>query len=221
MAAFAYAGTTTSLTIESVHHHHLIQVYHSICARLSTTYLGSMCLILVLAVSDYIHQTDLIRSSQDSAISYTPGSQYSVPIRAEVRYFAHLVQVSDSAGQLPVLALALLPLIAEAIALGLCLGLWLKLHVFMAIAGAIILAAVCPALTGAAMHEWQQCRLGTRKGASLSQQTSVLPLCSLCGAWLHRPWRQTWPANVKRLFGLTSLCPRKPCCCNLDVQIHG
>ncbi|DBA85759.1 TPA: hypothetical protein ACH3X1_005319 [Trebouxia sp. C0004] len=78
-----------------------------------------------------------------------------------------LTEVSESAGQLPVLALALLPLIAEAIALGLCLGLWLKLHVFMATAGAIILAAVCPALTGAAMHEWQRCRLGTRKGISM------------------------------------------------------
>ncbi|KAL0039470.1 hypothetical protein WJX79_009541 [Trebouxia sp. C0005] len=73
-------------------------------------------------------------------------------------------EVSDSAGQLPVLALALLPLTAEAVALGLCLGLWLKLHVFMAIAGAMILAAVCPVITGAAMHAWQGCRLGTRKG---------------------------------------------------------
>jgi len=154
-----------------------------------------------------------MRSFQDNATSYTSGSQDSVarfsqPRRADIRQFAHLVQVSDSAGQLPVLALALLPLIAEAIALGLCLGLWLKLHVFMAIAGAIILAGVCPALTGAAMHEWQRCRLGTRKGASLSQHTSVLPLCSLRKAWLHRDCQQSWPANVKRLFGFTSLRPR-------------
>lgn len=62
------------------------------------------------------------------------------------------------------MALALLPLMAEAIALALCLGLWLKLHVFMSIAGALILAAVCPALTGATMYEWQQCRLATREG---------------------------------------------------------
>ena len=142
-----------------------------------------------------------------------------MPRRADVSHFAHLVQVSDSAGQLPVLALALLPLIAEAIALGLCLGLWLKLHAFMAIAGAIILAGVCPALTGAAMHEWQLCRLGTREGASLSQQTSVLPLRSLCGAWVHCPWLRSWLAKVKGLFGFTSLCPRKPSCCNWDLQI--
>ena len=102
--------------------------------------------------------------------------------RADTKRFAHLVQVSDSVEQLPVLALAFLPLIAEGVALGLCLGLWLKLHVFMAIAGAIILAGVCPALTGVAMHEWQRCRLGTRKGASFSQDTSVLPVCSFCEA---------------------------------------
>lgn len=155
-----------------------------------------------------------MKSSPDSATSYNSGSQNSVPRKADVRHFAHLVQVSDSTGQLPVLALALLPSIAEAIALGLCLGLWLKLHVFMAIAGAIILTGVCSALTGAAMHEWQRCRLGTRKGASLSQQTSVLLLYSLCGAWLH-----SWLASAKRLFGFTSLCSRKPCCCNWDLQI--
>lgn len=157
---------------------------------------------------DCIHQTYLMRSSQDSATSYTPGSQDSVPKRADVRRSAHLVQVSDSAGQLPVLALALLPLTAEAVALGLCLGLWLKLHVFMAIAGAMILAAVCPVITGAAMHAWQGCRLGTRKGASLSQETSVLPLCSLCQPWLHCDCQQSWPANVKRVFGFTSLRSR-------------
>ena len=72
------------------------------------------------------------------------------------------------------LVLALLPLIAEAIVLGLCLGLWLKLHVFMAIGGAIILAAVCPAVTGVTMHEWQRCRLGTRSGAVLSSSHSLL-----------------------------------------------
>ena len=106
-----------------------------------------------------------------------------MPRRADVRHVAHLVQVSDSAGQLPVLALALLPLIAEAIALGLCLGLLLKLHVFMAIAGAVILAGVCPALLGAAMHEWQGCRLGTRKGASLYKKE---PLCCLCAVSVER-----------------------------------
>lgn len=74
------------------------------------------------------------------------------------------VQVPPAGGQLSVLALAVLPLVAESIALGLCLGLWLKLHVFIAVAGALILSAVCPALTGATMHEWQQARLGIRQG---------------------------------------------------------
>ena len=95
------------------------------------------------------------------------------------------LQVSGSAGKLSVLALALLPLLAEAIALGLCLGLWLKLHVFMAIAGAIILATVCPAVTGATMHEWQRCRLGTRSGAVLSPSHSWLLPRLLCWVLEH------------------------------------
>lgn len=74
------------------------------------------------------------------------------------------LQVAGQLGQKSALALALAPLLAEAVAVGLCLGLWLNMNVFMALAGALILAAVCPALDGATMHEWSQGRLGTRKG---------------------------------------------------------
>ena len=66
-----------------------------------------------------------------------------------------------------VLALALVPLVLEAVVLGVCLGWWLKLPVFLAIAGALILAAVCPALTGTTMSEWQQARLSITKGIAL------------------------------------------------------
>lgn len=113
-------------------------------------------------------------------------------------YILHVtsaLQVSGSAGKLSVLALALLPLLAEAIALGLCLGLWLKLHVFMAIAGAIILATVCPAVTGATMHEWQRCRLGTRTGAVLSPSRSLLlPHLLTLGATIYSC--DTYPLEV-------------------------
>ena len=74
------------------------------------------------------------------------------------------LQVPGQSGRKSALALALLPLVAEAAALGLCLGLWLKMNVFMAFAGALVLAAVCPALVGVTMHEWNQGRLGTRQG---------------------------------------------------------
>ena len=65
------------------------------------------------------------------------------------------------------MVLVLLPLAAEATALGLCLGLWLKMNVFMALAAALILSAVCPAVIGVTMHEWQLSRLGTATGVYL------------------------------------------------------
>lgn len=74
------------------------------------------------------------------------------------------MQVPNQSRQISATALALLPLLAEAVALGLCLGLWLKLDVFMAVAGALILSAVCPALVGVITQQWQCSRLGTRKG---------------------------------------------------------
>lgn len=59
-----------------------------------------------------------------------------------------------------------MPAVAEAAAVGLCLGLWLNLNVFMAIAGALVLAPVCPALLHATMETWQGCGLGVGKGVS-------------------------------------------------------
>lgn len=74
---------------------------------------------------------------------------------------------------MPAVALALLPLLAEAVALGLCLGVWLKLNIFMAMSGAVILAAVCPALIGVITQQWQYSRLGTRKGKGANSLASV------------------------------------------------
>ena len=74
------------------------------------------------------------------------------------------MQVPGESGQMPAMALALLPQLAEAVALGLCLGLWLHLNVFMAVSGAMILATVCPALIGVITQQWHCSRLGTRKG---------------------------------------------------------
>ena len=83
------------------------------------------------------------------------------------------MQVLSQSGQMPAMALALLPLLAEAVALGLCLGLWLKLNVFMAAVGGLVLAAVCPAFIGVITQEWQHSRLGTRKGTGpTSQETN-------------------------------------------------
>ena len=69
-------------------------------------------------------------------------------------------------------AMALLPLMFEAVALALCLGLWLKMNVFMALTGALILTAVCPAVIGATMHEWQSSRLGTQRGLHSQLQSN-------------------------------------------------
>ena len=75
-----------------------------------------------------------------------------------------IMQVPGQPGQVPAMALALLPQLAEATVLGLCLGLWLHLNVFMAVLGALILATVCPALIGVITQQWHCSRLGTRKG---------------------------------------------------------
>lgn len=86
----------------------------------------------------------------------------------------HIIQVPGQTGQMPAVALALLPQLAEAVVLGLCLGLWLHLNVFMAVSGALILATVCPALIGVITQQWHSSRLGTRKGMDPAA----------CGSWL-------------------------------------
>ena len=60
--------------------------------------------------------------------------------------------------------MAAVPVAAEATAVGLCLGLWLNLNVFMALAGGLILSSVCPALLHSTMCQWQHFKLGTDKG---------------------------------------------------------
>ena len=74
------------------------------------------------------------------------------------------MQASGQTSCFKSLLLAALPALLEATAVGLCLGLWLKLNVFMAIAGGLILAPVCPALLHATMNSWQQCGLGISTG---------------------------------------------------------
>ena len=58
--------------------------------------------------------------------------------------------------------------VVEATAVGICLGLWLNLNAFTAIAGGLVLCALCPALNHTTMQQWQQFKLGTDKGTAVA-----------------------------------------------------